>query len=637
MNFLAEIKKRKPTNLFLFIFSSALVILAAVLFSKVVFLLIYRYRIPGITAKTTLVFLLFWVFYSFIFSKLKKIDFRDFLFKDALSFASFFLLFIPYLLIKIKPGLNLSIYFFILSSALFLASKSYFFWQKRKFKDISNKATWIILAGFILSYFIYFSILTVSRFQSLGAGCMDLGAMEQAILNTLHGKILYLTIYKTSYSRFASHLELPLLWLSPIYFIFRSAKSLLISQTLIISLGGLAAYLVAKEILKKNIYGLVFAATFLLYPPLEKANLFDFHSVVLASTFVLFAFYFLLKEKYLFYAIFIILAATCREEIFFLVAFLGIYIFFKKNKLVGTLTFLFSVAGFLLVIKYLLPYFQSLQLLENNLLTETGRSVESVRKSVSGVVRFDYLGKNFFEIIKNIFLHPGLVFKRMFLTSSSFSYFFLILTPFGFLSLFSPAALFIALPIYAINTLADFLPMRSGGFHYSASLAAPLLLAAIFGFKALRLFLKRQGLIKTGLVLITFLFFSSLFSYFYFGIHKKLAPLGPHQKGIYQVKKLIENNASLSVSTMLCSHFMRQELHQFPVIKDADYILLESEDYKWTNFKNYDLAVKKLRISDNDNYDVIYDENGYLLLKKVRGNLKGYKIFPKEAKEIKDL
>ena len=58
---------------------------------------------------------------------------------------------------------------------------------------------------------------------------------------------------------------------------------------------------------------------FLLNPSIQAANWLEFHPVTLAPTFLLAAFYFLVTKRTGWFALFAVLAASCKEEIALLV------------------------------------------------------------------------------------------------------------------------------------------------------------------------------------------------------------------------------------------------------------------------------------------------------------------------------
>ena len=141
--------------------------------------------------------------------------------------------------------------------------------------------------------------------------------------------------------------------LAPFYFIWSDPKVLLVIQSVVVGLGAVFVYALSRDVLKGKWLPLLLAEVYLLNPSLQRANLYDFHAVVLSSTFLLGAFYFLQKKRLLLFLFMLFLAAITKEQVWLIVAFFGVYIaWFKK-----TITFRGSLIrcwGISLLVPYLL-------------------------------------------------------------------------------------------------------------------------------------------------------------------------------------------------------------------------------------------------------------------------------------------
>src|SRR3989338_10562579 len=186
----------------------------------------------------------------------------------------------------------------------------------------------ILLWIFILAYIIYFSYFTILRYKTLYASYYDLGIMHQTVYNTFisiktgdWSRFLELTnpLGSNQIKRMAIHNDILLALLAPFYFLHSGPETLLVIQAAIIALGAIAIFKIANIIFQKNKYSillsLIFSLAYLLYPPLERANIFDFHAVVLSTTFLLFMFYFLLIKKYWLSFVFFTLSLLSKEQI----------------------------------------------------------------------------------------------------------------------------------------------------------------------------------------------------------------------------------------------------------------------------------------------------------------------------------
>ncbi len=198
-----------------------------------------------------------------------------------------------------------------------------------------KKAIYLIASAIII-YIIFFTSFSWTQHDLFITNIYDLANMEQAIWNTLRGDILRMTTYYPVETRLFFHAEPIFFLLAPLYALWQHPKMLLLLQSIILGLGALPVFLIAYEKLKNTLASLMISLSYLLLPALYQGNIFDFHPLVLAPTFILFAFYFLIKNKNGVSFIFFLLAMMCREEIAFMVFFFGLYIFFFHKKKMGS-------------------------------------------------------------------------------------------------------------------------------------------------------------------------------------------------------------------------------------------------------------------------------------------------------------
>src|SRR5205085_2197758 len=98
-------------------------------------------------------------------------------------------------------------------------------------------------------------------------------------------------------------------------YFWRDPQMLLIIQTVILSLGAYFVFLISTKVLKNKYLALILGILYLLNPSIGYTNLYDFHAVTLATTFLLGAWYFLISKKYSVLTIFLILAALTKEQV----------------------------------------------------------------------------------------------------------------------------------------------------------------------------------------------------------------------------------------------------------------------------------------------------------------------------------
>jgi uncharacterized membrane protein len=121
------------------------------------------------------------------------------------------------------------------------------------------------------------TILSYYAFEATG---WDLGIFMQVMWNTVHGRPFYYT-YELSVvpsgDFLALHFSPILLLVVPFYALFPRAETLLILQSSALGFGAVPLYLLAKKVLNQRLIALTLATVYLLYPPLQGINWFDFH------------------------------------------------------------------------------------------------------------------------------------------------------------------------------------------------------------------------------------------------------------------------------------------------------------------------------------------------------------------------
>ena len=193
--------------------------------------------------------------------------------------------------------------------------------------DRLRGARWprLILGAMILLYFLTFATLTVLAHEAYQTTAFDLGSMDQAIWNTSQGRLFRATVQPDVEIRLVGHVEPIILPLALLYRVWADPRLLLVLQSGAVALGALPAYRLARRFLRDEWLGLAFAAAYLLYPPLQAANSFDFHPVTLAAPLLFFALDAMHGRRWLGFAAFGALAMSCREDIPLLVFMMGLY------------------------------------------------------------------------------------------------------------------------------------------------------------------------------------------------------------------------------------------------------------------------------------------------------------------------
>jgi len=197
----------------------------------------------------------------------------------------------------------------------------------------------VMAIGVYALIFSYFAIMKDFGFRTYA---WDLGIFNQALWTTSHnGKFFYYTcelLINPSGSFFGIHFSPILFLVLPFYMVYPASQTLLAIQSFILALGAVPLYKLVKDVLKYRVAGFVFVLVYLLYPPLQGVNWFDFHVQCFLPLFFLSAVYFFEKQNWKAYFLFIFLSLMVEEHASLIVMFIGIFGFLQhKTQIISIL------------------------------------------------------------------------------------------------------------------------------------------------------------------------------------------------------------------------------------------------------------------------------------------------------------
>lgn len=486
---------------------------------------------------------------------------------------------------------------FIIISHLWLKIRNSKFLRFEKW--VSDHPHEVILFGLFLIYVAYFTITSFLRYDNFYTGRFDLGNMAQTVWNTYHGRIFILTNPNGTdpISRLAFHADFILILLAPFYFLWSDPKILLLIQSIVVGAGSFFVFLIAKDILKNKNLALLFSFIFLIDPGIERANLYDFHPVTLVIFFLLGAFYFYLKKKYLYFSLFAILAAITKEEIWLITALFGIFIFlFQKKRVLGASVLLVSLSSFGILIWYLIPQTLGAQHFALSYYSEFGDSP--------------------MEIIKTIIFSPLKTIGTI-LAPDRLNYLSQLFLPVGFLSILSPLFLVFCIPDLLINLLSNNSQLHQIYYQYTAPINPFIFIAAIMGISFLKKITKFPNLF-----FIIYLLVISLVSAYLFGplpgaIESNLDMYTRQLDDRDLIEKYlsrIPKHLSVAATNNLGSHLsQRQRIYTVPIgIGKADIIAFLLTDPK--AFISEKQMVENLK--QNNEYYILLEKENFIVFRK---------------------
>ena len=518
-----------------------------------------------------------------------------------------------------------------------------------------------VLTSIFAIYFIYFLIAKQDAFLT---NAEDLGIMDQALWNTLHGHLLQQTICNVvsdtncagfqGLSRFALHFEPILLPLSLLYLIWPDPKTLLVVQTLVVASGAFPAFWLARLRLRNEWAGVAIALLYLLYPAQQNALIFDFHAVTFTSALLLFTLYFMYTRRTALLFIFALLSMACKEEIPLLVACFGLWSLLFQHRWRSGLSLVVLTLSWIGLSLYIF-----------HLYSPTGNALL--------LSRYTYLGNNPFQILSTILRHPVSLFNKHIWEPEHLAYLTSLLAPSGYLPLLAPWVLILALPTLLLNLFSTDPGMYSGLFQYNAEIVPVLIFATIEAMVVILWMGRwcyclvriqsfhaqfphpqdtREGYPYHGrrgsrdafvhgtgtprgypgagrygrigiLALLIYILFSVIsqdvaHSEMPFAEHFHWPLPTAHTELAQHFMAMIPATASVSAQTRFVPHLsQRGSIYLFPYGDDrAQYILLDStsDSYPYMSLQAYNREVQ--RVLRSGQYGIVAAENGYLLLER---------------------
>ena len=269
------------------------------------------------------------------------------------------------------------------------------------------------------------------------------------------------------------HSWLTLFLIAPVYAVFRHPVTLLVIQTVVLALGALPVYWLARRELKDEFLAVCFAALYLLYPALGYSNLYEFHPVTLTTTTLLFAFYYLWVGRFGPTVLFAVLSLMGKENVPLVVGMMGLYslLIRRPRRWVYTATLLGLAALFLLLsFAVLKPALNRGESSYETTYAHWGKTlpeaaVQMAKHPLAVVVAFFHTGDDAFDarLKREYHLH--------------------VFAPVMLLALASPLTLAIALPAVAQHLLSSRGAEHTIVFHYMALVTPFVLAASVLGLR----------------------------------------------------------------------------------------------------------------------------------------------------------
>jgi len=474
---------------------------------------------------------------------------------------------------------------------------------KLAIKERKNLHIWFLIAIFALVYGVA-SIRQHLLFETMG---WDLAVFDQGVWQYSQFKFPYSSFHDLPW--LADHFHLILVSLAPFYWFWPDARVLLVAQAVIISLGALPLYLLAKKVTKNHFFSLVVALGYFLYYSLQWHMFSGFHELTFLPLTFGGVLYFWETRSSKFYWLFFILSVLVKEEIGLLLAAFGIWAFFNDKKRIRQ--------AILTVVLGLIATFGLIYLVMPQIGGQPYRHLGYGRS-----------GETPIAVAENLIANPLFLVKAFTDSPVKIKTVFANFWPWGFLPLLAPTTLILAFQQYAIRFLDYVKVIRwTPYFAYSLPLATITAWGSIYGFKNLQKILNKKLADFLSYFLIILIVFQQ------YVLHAPLNSI--FKKSFYRseqwmldnhkVFSCIPDRASLSAQNSLAGWLsQREQIDIFPEGLRAgyEYVVLDlhqgqSENsfyflgHENTHFLAEDLVAKGF-------YEVVCQEGNALVLKKIK-------------------
>jgi|GEM_PF-4072373 len=456
---------------------------------------------------------------------------------------------------------------------------------------------------FIFSFFFIsgclLSFAALYRHNSLQSGTFDLGILLNATWNFAHGNGFYDPVLNLQ-SYLGDHWQPILVLYAPFFRFFTSAAPFLMSQGFAIAVGAYGLYKIGIHLTGRRDWSVFCAILFLLHRDIHKINRFHFHPEVLGFIFLIWAIYFIIKERFLLAFLLVVFCWFLKEDFPVNTFAVGVVSFWiSKNWRFGTGVMASSVLMFYLIIGIFMPHFLGSEM-------------------PTHLVRYNNLGNTPATIIITLILSPHHVLKDILTDPWFWNVPIRYLVPFFLLPFLSPPFLVASLISWLPHLLSDHPPQRSLQCQYGVPVLCFLAVGALFSLSRLLKTPERFYGIGTKMMTIgPTPFVLIMIAVFSFGVPRYFRPVDADR--VHTFHSLISSipvEASVIAQDNLGPHLAyRKVLKVFPNRFEGDYIVLDKMGNKWP-MSDETYSANLNHIMATDHYEVIKEEGGFVIFKR---------------------
>jgi uncharacterized membrane protein len=207
-----------------------------------------------------------------------------------------------------------------------------------------------VLLGAALALFLaaegYYGWLAVNQHLSHHTYPIDVGIIDDALSQTLHGHFMYSTIIGKSH--FAVHFTPTLLLLLPVYAFFDSPVTLLLFQSIFLVAASVPIFLLTEKLTSNRLLALLMGVLYLFNYYVASVHLASHYEAILPFC-LLMALYGAVVGRWRLYWVFVLLALGVKTDMALYIFFLGLYLcLVRREKRAGWATIALSILWFAL-------------------------------------------------------------------------------------------------------------------------------------------------------------------------------------------------------------------------------------------------------------------------------------------------
>ena len=202
-------------------------------------------------------------------------------------------------------------------------------------RSVLWKLTWIPVIALVLWFAVFCSYYTVLTHYRMQTTAYDLGIFDNLFYNLTHGEFFKAT---PDLGRGGGpHLQFHVTWVAyllvPFYALRQQADTLLVMQSVIVALGAIPYFLLARHRTRSALFALVICYLYVIHGPTHGPVFYDFHFLTIAPFFIGWAIYCFETKRRIWLAVTWALAMAVREDISATLAALGLFYLLEGQRL----------------------------------------------------------------------------------------------------------------------------------------------------------------------------------------------------------------------------------------------------------------------------------------------------------------